>query len=248
MRKFGLIGYPLGHSLSADFFADKFRNEGIIDCVYSKYPIKSIDELPKLLSDDTEICGLNVTIPYKSEVLKYVDKVDPAAVEIGAVNVLGITRKNGKTLVHGFNSDIAGIGGSLASIPTGQLQNALVLGTGGASKAVVYTLKKLGINYKIVSRQRENDILGYGDIDSALLGESRLIINTTPLGMYPNVDSKPEIDYSQLDSRHTLFDVVYNPEKTLFLKIGEEKGCHIITGMEMFRLQAERSWAIWNGR
>lgn len=246
MRKFGLIGYPLGHSLSADYFTDKFRNEGVTDSVYLKYPIKCIDELPKLLFDDNDICGLNVTIPHKSEVMKYVDSVDPAAVEIGAVNVLKIARNNGRLFIQGFNSDIAGILGSLSPIPKEQLQNALILGTGGASKAVAYALKKLGINFNVVSRKREYGILEYGDIDGTVLGQTRLIVNTTPLGMFPNVDSRPEIDYSQLDNRHTLFDVVYNPEKTLFLKIGEERGCRIITGMKMFKLQAERSWSIWN--
>ncbi len=246
MRKFGLIGYPLGHSLSADYFASKFARENILDSVYSLYPLENIDDILMLLESDNDIRGLNVTIPYKTAVLKYVDVVDESAGDIGAVNVIRIVRDGGKRIIFGYNSDIAGVEGSLKPYLDRQIENALILGTGGASKAVAYTLKMLGIGFRFVSIEGEEGTLDYDELNGELLSSVNLIVNTTPLGMYPNVDAKPKLDYNQLNSGHILFDVVYNPEMTSFLKEGEKKGCTTITGITMFHLQAEQTWRYWN--
>jgi shikimate dehydrogenase len=246
MRKFGLIGYPLGHSFSADYFASKFERENIVGCEYSLYPIESINDLPELLDSDNELVGLNVTIPYKTQVLKYVDVVHESAQEIGAVNVLKIVREVDKRMIIGYNSDIAGVEGSLKPYMDRQIKNALILGTGGASKAVAFTLKKLGIKYRFVSIEGEENTLNYDELTGDILRSASLIVNTTPLGMYPKVDTKPLLDYDQLNPGHILFDVVYNPEVTAFLAEGKKRGCATIPGIIMFRLQAEQTWNYWN--
>lgn len=245
MRKFGLIGYPLGHSFSQKYFADKFAAANISDCTYDNYPLKDINLFPGLLASETLICGLNVTIPYKTEILRYADIIEPAVNEIGAANVLKINRAGGKITVSAFNSDVVGIEESVRSFfPEGC--NALILGTGGASKAVSWTLRKMGFKVKLVSRTPGNGILGYNDLTKNILGEIDLIVNTTPLGMFPEINCCPAIDYSVLTSRQTLFDLVYNPEMTQFLIAGKERGCRIISGLKMLYTQAERSWEIWN--
>ena len=245
MKKFGLIGYPLGHSYSADYFASKFERDNILDCSYKLYPIENIDYLPELLESDSAICGLNVTIPYKTSVLKYVDVVHESAKEIGAVNVLKIVREGDKKTITGYNSDIAGVEGSLRPYLDRQIKNALIFGTGGGSKAVSFTLKKLGITYKFVSIEGEEGTLNYDELDGELLKSVKLIVNTTPLGMYPNVETKPKMDYDLLNADHILFDIVYNPEKTAFLGEGMKRGCTTIPGITMFRLQAEQTWKYW---
>jgi shikimate dehydrogenase len=235
MRKYGLIGYPLGHSFSMAYFAEKFRKEGIEDCSYENYPLPDIGLLPELISGQPELCGLNVTIPYKSRVFRYIDVFDPEALEVGAVNVLKISRAGGDIRISGFNSDITGITDSILPYTGRGLTKALVLGTGGSSRAVCHVLKKFGIT-----------VVVYEEVDEKMMSEVSLIVNTTPLGMYPDTGSRPDINYGLLGSSHLLFDLVYNPEYTLFLRSGMERGCTVITGIGMLHSQAERSWQIWN--
>lgn len=246
MRKFGLIGYPLGHSFSKTYFAEKFSKEHISDCSYENFPIRSLDLLPKLITDEPDLAGLNVTIPYKSEIFRYIDDIDNEAGEIGALNVIKIRRAHGRIKLSGFNSDINGIYDSLVPFKSANLKYALVLGTGGSSRAVCHVLKKLGTEIFLVSRSKKPGTIVYSEIDSDILAKVRLIINTTPLGMFPDLKKKPDIKYDLLNDRHILFDIVYNPELTLFLREGMERGCRIITGLKMLYSQAERSWQIWN--
>jgi shikimate dehydrogenase len=245
MRKFGLIGYPLGHSFSKKYFTEKFSREHIKGCSYENYPLTNISQITDLIRDN-ELEGLNVTIPYKSSVIKFLDKIDPEAEAIGALNVIKIKRTTGKTELRGFNSDMTGIMDTLIPVLSPEIKNALVLGTGGSSKAVCYVLTKLNIHYTLISREKQSFCLTYSDINSEILGKTRLIINTTPLGMYPETKSKPDLNYDLLGSRHILFDLVYNPEITEFLKIGKERGCTVLSGIKMLHSQAERSWGIWN--
>jgi shikimate dehydrogenase len=246
MRKFGLIGYPLGHSFSQKYFTEKFKREKITDCSYENFPIMSLKEFPELLKRNPDLCGLNVTIPYKTEILKYVNITEDSVDQIGAANVLKIKRENGKTYISGHNSDVNGIKDSLIPCAKGKAKKALILGTGGSSKEVAWTLKKMGCEVILVSRNSKSGILTYKDIGPEILAATDLIVNTTPLGMFPDIESKPDLDYNLLNKRHILFDLVYNPEMTEFLKLGKERGCTIITGMKMLRSQADRSWEIWN--
>jgi shikimate dehydrogenase len=246
MRKYGLIGYPLGHSFSQSFFSDKFAKEQIAGCSYSNFPIAGIDLLPGLIESEPELQGLNVTIPYKSEVLKFLDKIDPEAKEIGAVNVIKIHRSNGKILLTGFNSDVTGIRDSLQPLISKNSTEAIVLGTGGSSKAVCHVLRNFGLGITQVSRVSKPGLITYGDLDPRTLRNAAVIVNTTPLGMFPEINARPEIDYSQLHSDQVLFDLVYNPEYTLFLKSGLERGCKVVTGLKMLFSQALRAWDIWN--
>lgn len=246
MRKFGLIGYPLGHSFSKKYFTEKFLDEHISDCSYENYPLKSIDEISKLIASDDELYGLNITIPYKSEILRFLDVISPEAEEIGAVNVMKIRRTDGQIKLSGYNSDVTGIRVTLFPFMKDNVKNALVLGTGGSSRAVCHVLKKFGLHVDQVSREKKQDVLTYSDIDSEIIERTQLIINTTPLGMFPNTLSKPDIDYLRLNRNHILFDLVYNPELTSFLRMGAEQGCTIISGIKMLYSQAEKSWEIWN--
>lgn len=245
MRKFGLIGYPLGHSFSKKYFTEKFSMEQIKGCSYENYPLTNIIQITGLVRDN-DLEGLNVTIPYKSSVIKFLDNIDPEAEKVGAVNVIKIKRTNGKTELTGFNSDITGIMATLSPALSPEIKNALVLGTGGSSKAVCHVLKKINVHYTLISRERKSDCLTYSDINSEILENNLLIINTTPLGMYPDTESKPDLNYDLLGRNHILFDLVYNPEITSFLKIGKERGCTILSGIKMLHSQAERSWEIWN--
>ncbi|HLN19677.1 MAG TPA: shikimate dehydrogenase [Bacteroidales bacterium] len=246
MRKFGLIGFPLSHSWSKKYFQEKFLKENIIDCAYALYPLQDINELPVLLESEKDLLGINVTIPYKTTVIPFLHSVSEEAKEIGAVNVIKIRRTGDKEpYLTGFNSDVTGFIQSLTPLLKGQ-KNALVLGTGGSSKAVVYALKKLGFKVTSVSRTRGNGILTYSDIDEAIMRKSKIIVNTTPVGMFPDTANKPAIPYKFLQPGHILFDLVYNPETTLFMKMGQEAGCTVVNGYEMLRLQAERAWEIWN--
>jgi shikimate dehydrogenase len=246
MRKFGLIGYPLGHSFSKKYFTEKFLGEHIDDCSYENYPVESVGLLPGLILSDPLLCGLNVTIPYKSEVLRYLDEIEPEASAIGAVNVIKIRRKGDICRLCGFNSDITGISDSLQSVLRPDVRDAIILGTGGSSKAVRYVLEKMGISCILVSRSHGQEYLTYNDIGPELLRKTHLIVNTTPLGMYPDINSCPALNYDLLDRNHILFDLVYNPEITLFLKKGQERGSTTINGLKMLISQAEKSWAIWN--
>jgi len=246
MRKFGLIGYPLGHSFSKGYFSEKFLKENIVGCSYDNFPIPDIGLLPKLLADEQDLQGLNVTIPYKSEVIGYIDNLDPEAAEIGAVNVLKIKRLRGRIHIAGYNSDVTGIFDSLLPHLHRKIRNAIVLGTGGSSRAVCYVLRRSGINIAQVSRSKRPGMIDYSEITPGLLRESTLIINTTPLGMFPATEHRPEIDYALLNENHILFDLVYNPEITFFLRSGIERGCTVISGMKMLHSQAEKAWQIWN--
>jgi shikimate dehydrogenase len=246
MRKFGLIGYPLGHSFSKKYFAEKFLKEHISGCYYDNYPLINLHDLQKLITAEPYLCGLNVTIPYKSEIISFLDFIDTEANEIGAVNVLKIKRSAGKTKLYGYNTDVTGILDSLLPVINPEVKDAVILGTGGSSKAVCYVLKKLGLQVTQISRNKKRGILDYSDLNSGLISKTDLIVNTTPVGMYPDIEQKPDIDYTLLNKKHILFDLVYNPEITSFLRMGEEKGCSVISGIKMLHSQAEKAWEIWN--
>jgi shikimate dehydrogenase len=246
MRKYGLIGYPLGHSFSKKYFTEKFQTEGISDCCYDNYPLQDLNQFPKLISENPDLFGLNVTIPFKTDIIEFLDFVDSEASEIGAVNVIKILRHNGKVKLSGFNSDVTGIRDTLMPYISPEVRNAVVLGTGGSSRSVCYVLAKFGLEVTIVSRKPSPGIITYSDIDARLLNNTELIVNTTPLGMYPHSESKPDINYTLLSERHILFDLVYNPEQTAFLMMGKMQGCVTISGLKMLHSQAERSWQIWN--
>jgi shikimate dehydrogenase len=247
MRRYGLIGYPLSHSFSQRYFTEKFEREGIRDCAYSNYSLPEIGALQAVLTDP-ELCGLNVTIPYKEQVLPYLDARSAVVEEIGACNC--IRMEAGR--LTGYNTDVVGFERSLVMRLGAHHRQALVLGTGGASKAVEYVLRKLGIGYRMVSRrpglvQHDNGRdIGYDQVDAGMMAEAMLIINTTPVGMYPRVDERPPLPYEGLTPRHYLFDLIYNPERTLFLQQGEARGAAVENGHEMLILQAEESWRIWN--
>jgi shikimate dehydrogenase len=246
MRKFGLIGYPLGHSFSKKYFSEKFIRDKISDCQYENYPLTSIDLLEELISCNYDLYGLNVTIPYKSAVIKYLDFIDEQARSVGAVNVLKLLRSADKVMLKGFNTDIDGFRNSIFPYLGEKVINALVLGTGGGAKAVCYVLGKLGIKITSVDIIKIEGVLNYSEITDNILISNQLIINTTPLGMFPDIVRKPDLNYGCLNRDHILFDLVYNPEMTSFLKKGEERGCTIVSGIKMLHLQAEKAWEIWN--
>ena len=246
MRKFGLIGFPLGHSFSKIYFAEKFLKENISDCCYENFQLPDLDQIHKLITQETDLCGLNVTIPYKSDIIRYLDVIDPEAVEIGAVNVLKIKRMPGQIKLYGYNSDVTGIRDSLEPFIKDDVKNAIIFGTGGSSRAVYYVLRRYGLNITLISRNRKPGILEYSDINPGLIHKTDLIINTTPLGMFPSINTRPDINYALLSKKHILFDLVYNPEFTSFLKMGIERGCSVISGTKMLHSQAEKAWEIWN--
>jgi shikimate dehydrogenase len=241
MNRFGLIGYPLGHSFSKKYFTAKFEQEGIKD-VFELFPIESIDKLPELINNYPDLKGLSVTIPYKQSVYQYLDAVSiPNG--INACNSIKI--ENGKLI--GYNTDWIGFEKSFIELLQPHHKKALVLGNGGATEAVVFVLKKLNIEYNIVSRKIHGDSsLTYADITSEMINQVQVIINTTPLGTYPDMNICPNILYECLTPQHYLFDLVYNPSKTLFLQKGEEQGALIKNGYDMLAIQAEASWKIWN--
>lgn len=243
MRRFGLIGYPLGHSFSRRFFTEKFLREGLSDCIYELFPLQSIGEIPGLLAKYPDLEGFNVTIPYKIQILPFLSSLDPAAAAVGAVNTVSV--KNGE--LRGYNTDVWGFEVSLKGfLPETFKGRALVLGSGGASRAVQYALRKMGIGFSVVSRKPGPQRLGYTDLDKAVIQGHSLIIQTTPLGMSPEVDAFPAIPFSLLTNAHYLYDLVYNPEMTIFLQKGKEEGAQVKNGLEMLYLQAEKAWKIWN--
>lgn len=244
MRTFGLIGYPLSHSFSARFFGEKFERESIGDSAYCLFPLADIAELSPLLVEK-EPLGLNVTIPYKVSVLPFVDELDPAAAEIGAVNCLKITYPEDKAVIKGYNTDAYGFEASLSPLLQAHHKKALIFGDGGAASAVKYVLRNLGISFISVLRKPTPGGILYEDLDESILTEHPLLINTTPLGTFPNVDACPDIPYQFVTEKHLAYDLVYNPEETLFLKMVKEKGGKTKNGQEMLQLQAERSWEIW---
>lgn len=246
MRKFGLIGYPLGHSFSKQYFTEKFIRESISDCSYENYPLSDLNQFERLLSEVTNLQGLNVTIPYKSEIIKFLDSIDPEAEEIGAVNVLKLKLIDGKIKLYGYNTDVIGIRDTLSPFITPSVRNALVFGTGGSSKAVCHVLRKYGISITQISREEKAGMCTYPDLNAEILENTDLLVNTTPLGMFPDVNGKPDINYCLLSDKHILFDLVYNPQITSFLRMGMERGCTTIGGLKMLHSQAERAWEIWN--
>lgn len=244
MRHFGLIGYPLGHSFSKKYFTEFFE-KGNIDAQYDSYPLENIREFSALI-EQTDFTGLNVTFPYKQQVMQFLDELDETAAAIGAVNVIKFIRENGKTILKGYNSDTIGFENAILPFLKTHHKKALILGTGGASKAVVFTLKKLKIQTTYVSRQSSNGILGYEDINKIIINDNLLIINTTPLGMYPKTDECPNIPYEFVTDKHLLYDLVYRPDETLFMKKGREAGAIAVNGIEMLYGQAGAAWEIWN--
>jgi shikimate dehydrogenase len=246
VRKYGLIGYPLGHSFSGKFFTEKFRAERISDCIYENFPLEHIGLLPGLIQSESGLLGLNVTIPYKSDVIKFLHSVSPEAAQIGAVNVIKIHRTGDDLKLSGFNTDYSGFTGSLLPHLVIKSGEAIVMGTGGSSKAVCFALGKLGMKVAQVSRKPAEGVITYPEIADNLLGRADIIVNTTPLGMYPNISGKPEINYNALNPGTILFDLVYNPETTAFLQEGKSRGCITINGLRMLHIQAEQSWEIWN--
>jgi shikimate dehydrogenase len=242
MRAFGLIGYPLGHSFSKKYFTDKFNREGITGNVYELYPLEQIDHLRDLLASNPDLAGLNVTIPYKEQVIAYLDSMSPVVEEIGACNCIHI--RDGH--LSGHNTDVIGFSRSLLPKLKPHHKQALILGTGGSSKAVAYTLKELGIPFLQVSRTPIDGMIGYEEIDQSMLVSHTLLINTTPVGMYPEIEKAPAIPYAFIGADHYLFDLVYNPERTRFLQEGALRGATVENGSEMLVIQAEASWDIWN--
>ncbi len=244
MRKFGLIGYPLGHSFSKKYFTEKFVREGIQGCQFELYPIESISEFPQLLDSESSLEGLSVTIPYKEQVIPYLDALDPACAQIGAVNCIRI--RDGKKT--GFNTDYLGFKQSLQSWLCREIPNALVLGTGGASKAVQQALRDLGIHYRIVSRTQREGQLTYKELKEQpeWLASYPLIINTSPLGTYPQVEDMADIPLEQLHAAHRVYDLVYNPPITRLMQECISRGGTAKNGQDMLELQAEAAWRIWN--
>lgn len=244
-RLFGLIGYPLSHSFSKRYFTEKFEREGISGCRYELFPLERIEDLPALLEQYPTLCGLNVTIPYKQAVLPYLHRLDAGAQAIGAVNTIRIA----DGVLTGYNTDAYGFMESLQHFlqqSDKQAPGALVLGTGGAAKAVVWALQQLGIPYLSVSRRIEPCCILYENIDKEHFKTHPMLINTTPLGMSPHTGTCPPLPYDLLDQQNILYDLVYNPEQTLFLQKGKQAGCRTTNGLEMLYLQAEKAWSVWN--
>lgn len=246
MKKYGLLGYPLKHSFSQRFFTEKFEKEGI-NAQYLNFEIPQIDILLSVIEDNKDLMGLNVTIPYKEKVLVYLDDIDGEAKEIGAVNVIKILREGERVKLVGYNTDILGFQKPLETLIDKQVhKKALILGTGGASKAVCKGLMNAGIEPLFVSRTSKPGGITYGDLDKDVIDEYKVIVNTTPLGTFPDVDEAPDIPYQYLTSRHLLYDLVYNPSETKFLRLGKERGAKVKNGADMLQIQALASWNIWN--
>lgn len=246
MKQFGLIGYPLGHSFSKNFFNEKFHSENI-DAEYVNFEIPTIEDFPKVVASHPNLVGLNVTIPYKEKVISYLDELDKDAASIGAVNVIRIIRNKGKVTLKGYNSDVLGFTQSIEPLLERHHTKALILGTGGASKAVNYSLRKLGLDTLFVSRSRRNEsTITYSDLTPERMEEYKVIVNCTPVGMYPQADLCPDIPYELLTPQHLLYDLLYNPNTTLFMKRGADQGATVKNGLEMLLLQAFGAWDIWN--
>jgi shikimate dehydrogenase len=248
MKIYGLIGFPLSHSFSKRYFGEKFQRESIQDAVYENFEIKDIDDLPALIGSYPDLCGLNVTIPYKEDIKKYVDDLDYSAKKVGAVNVIKIIQDR---KIIGYNSDYYGFRTSLESWLGSRISSvkSLVMGTGGASRAVRVVLEDCNIPYKTVSRDEQKGDYVYYDLfeHQNIFLEYNLLINTTPVGMHPHANEAPHLPYDLLSAEYYLYDLIYNPEETLFLMKGKEAGAHIKNGFEMLVLQAEKSWDIWKG-
>lgn len=244
MSTYGLIGYPLGHSFSKLYFTEKFNKEKI-NSIYNLFPIENINLVSELISSNLDLRGFNVTIPYKQQIIPFLDEVEEEASAIGAVNVVKIIERDGKKILKGYNSDIYGFYESIRPLIKTCHKKALILGTGGASKAIAAMLKKLNIIYTFVSRSAKDGQLSYLDIDAQIMKEYTVIINCSPVGMSPNVDEAPMLPYEYFTDEHIAYDLVYNPLETKFLKLAKEHGATTKNGLEMLYLQAERAWSIW---
>ena len=245
MKKYGLIGYPLGHSFSMGYFNEKFKNEAI-NAVYENFEIPDIQDITTVIGSNPDLAGFNVTIPYKEKVMDYLDYIAPEAAEIGAVNVVKVTHNGERAVLKGFNSDVVGFVNSIKPLLRPLHKKALVLGTGGASKAVEYGLRKLGLETIKVSRTEKDNTITYGQVTPEMLSEYKVIVNCTPCGMAPHFDECPNLPYDSIDVSFLLYDLIYNPEETLFLRKGKEKDATVKNGLEMLLLQAEEGWNIWN--
>lgn len=245
MDKYGLVGYPLGHSFSRDFFNEKFKNENI-DAEYLNFELPSIEQFPDIIARHPELRGLNVTIPYKEKVIGYLDELSEEARSIGAVNVIRIRLQHNTLHLKGFNSDVIGFTRSLQPLLKPCHHKALILGTGGASKAVFYGLKKLGLEPIYVSRTPREGMLDYQQLTPERMEEYKVIVNCTPVGMYPHTKKCPDIPYGSIGTQHLLYDLIYNPDETLFLKKGRERGATTKNGLEMLLLQAYAGWDFWH--
>lgn len=244
MSTYGLIGYPLGHSFSKLYFTEKFNKENI-NSIYNLFPIENINLVSDLISSNLDLRGFNVTIPYKQQIIPFLDEVEEEASAIGAVNVVKIIERDGKRILKGYNSDIYGFYESIRPLIKTCHKKALILGTGGASKAIAAMLKKINIIYTFVSRSAKDGQLSYLDIDAPIMKEYTVIINCSPVGMSPNVDEAPMLPYEYFTDEHIAYDLVYNPLETKFLKLAKEHGATTKNGLEMLYLQAERAWSIW---
>lgn len=245
MEKYGLIGYPLRHSFSIGYFNEKFRAERI-DAEYVNFEIPSLDDFPGIIAGNPNLRGLNVTIPYKEKIISYLDELDKDTRAIGAVNVIKVVRKKNKVRLIGYNSDIIGFTQSIEPLLQPQHKKALILGTGGAAKSVFHGLKNLGVEGVFVSRTPKKDMLTYAELTPEIMQEYKVIVNSTPLGMFPKVDVCPDIPYDLLTPEHLLYDLLYNPNITLFMKKGMQHGATTKNGLEMLLLQAFAAWDIWN--
>jgi shikimate dehydrogenase len=249
MRYFGLIGYPLSHSFSKKYFTDKFEREGIRDCEYDNYPLENIALLPALIKNNPGLAGLNVTIPFKEKVIPYLDELDDEIARIGAVNTIKVIRSGVHVLLKGYNTDVFGFRNSISPYIKPEFRNALILGTGGSAKAIACVLEDMGLKVFFVSRSPSNTgQISYAQLDRQIISRSNVIVNASPVGMYPNINDFPAIPYEYITHGHVLFDLIYNPVETGFLAMGKQKGAQIINGLQMLHLQAERSWLIWNER
>lgn len=247
MDIYGLLGYPLGHSFSKNFFNEKFEGE-CIQAEYKNFEIADIDDFPEILLGHRNLKGFNVTIPYKQKIIPFLDELSEDAREIGAVNVVRVTRRpNGKLHLKGFNADNVGFRDSIAPLLHPHHKRALILGTGGASKAIDFALKKLGLETIFVSRYQRPGTVSYGDLSAEAVKEYEVIVNCTPCGMYPHINECPDIPYEALSSNNLLYDLIYNPDTTLFMRKGKAQGAQVKNGLEMLLLQAEASWRIWQG-
>jgi shikimate dehydrogenase len=246
IKLYGLIGNPLTHSFSKEYFSRKFQLENISNCQYQLFPLKSMAGFQNLITDHNNLLGLNVTIPFKKEVLNYLDHLSPEAAEAGAVNCLKIDRSSGNPYLTGHNTDIYGFEQSLKPLLKARHRKALILGTGGSSAAVAFVLKSLDVDFYSISRKpQKRDQIKYDSLTREIIREHLLIINATPVGMFPNTSQFPDIPYEWITPKHLLFDLVYNPAETFFLKKGKEKGAITKNGRQMLHLQAEKSWEIW---
>lgn len=241
MKKFGLIGYPLTHSFSKSYFEKKFAREHILDAEYENYPLQKVEDFNDLILSHPDLLGLNVTIPYKESIIPFLDELNETAQSVGAVNTIKFV--DGKKI--GYNTDAWGFAKSLIGLASPQMKKALIIGNGGASKAVKYVLGRIGIEYTVVSRNKSDGVISYEELNNDLISTVQLLVQTTPVGTSPNINEMPAIPLEAISTKHVAFDLIYNPEESLFLKSMREKGAKTKNGLEMLQAQAEESWKIW---